>query len=744
MLNNSAVERVAFVLLLLALSITTVCAGQTDIVGPPGSGNFGVSVHALPNGNTVIADPTYSSGGVSSIGAVYLYTPDGVLISTVTGSTSGDLVGGGGVTVLKNGDYVISSPNWNNGGVTHAGAVTWHGASATTTTVVSAANSVVGTHASDQVGLNGVTALSNGNYVIGSWRWNGQIGAATWGNGSAGTVGAVSATNSLVGTVANDGISSDGRTDGITALANGNYVVTSTGWNNGGVSAVGAVTWGDGGVGTHGEVSPSNSLVGSYGGDEIGSAGVMALTNGNYVVRSPAWTNGSANYAGAVTWGNGNGGTVGPVSVQNSLVGTSTDDAVGRDDVTELANGNYVVDSAVWNNGSVTNAGAVTWGNGTTGITGAVSPANSLVGTQSGDLVGYGAVGLSEMGHVTALSNGNYVVASQQWANGSVQYAGAVTWADGNAGIVGPVSTSNSLVGVSYEDSVGTGVTPLDTGNYVVSSPNWSHGGVRGIGAVTWANGSAATVGQVSPANSLIGSSQYDNVGGNMNPPDTPWLNGVAALSNGNYVVSSPRWSNGGISTVGAITWGNGNTGIVGLVSSVNSVIGTTTYEYVGSPVPIALSNGNYVFDSSWMNYPNPSMGAITWRSGGSMSVGVVSTSNSLVGTQSGDAVGSGTVGISYDGIVSLANGNYAIYSPGWNNGAITAAGAVTLARGSEALVGVVDATNSVMGKVANSGTGLVYDYSSARDQLVVGRPAENIVTLLRLDLLFRNGFESP
>jgi len=45
-----------------------------------------------------------------------------------------------------------------------------------------------------------VTALSNGNYVVESPYWNGQRGAATWGDGSAGVTGPVDATNSLVGT----------------------------------------------------------------------------------------------------------------------------------------------------------------------------------------------------------------------------------------------------------------------------------------------------------------------------------------------------------------------------------------------------------------------------------------------------------------------------------------------------------------------------------------------------------------
>ena len=60
--------------------------------------------------------------------------------------------------------------------------------------------------------------------------------------------------------------------------------------------------------------------------------------------------------------------------------------------MTALSNGNYVVRSPYWDNGAATDAGAVTWGNGTSGVTGVVSAANSLVGSTAGDRVGYDGV----------------------------------------------------------------------------------------------------------------------------------------------------------------------------------------------------------------------------------------------------------------------------------------------------------------------------------------------------------------
>src|SRR5207245_651756 len=135
--------------------------------------------------------------------------------------------------------------------------------------------------------------LSNGNYVVGSPDWNRNRGAVTWGNGSTGISGTVSAANSLTGTNPSDYVGGYG----VTRLSNGNYVVNSASWNGN----RGAVTWGNGSTGISGTVSAANSLVGSNPCDPVGRSCVTPLSNGNYVVVSPSW-NGKR---GAVTWVNG-------------------------------------------------------------------------------------------------------------------------------------------------------------------------------------------------------------------------------------------------------------------------------------------------------------------------------------------------------------------------------------------------------------------------------------------------------
>ncbi|MCE9608249.1 MAG: hypothetical protein K8U03_25470, partial [Planctomycetia bacterium] len=521
------------------------------------------------------------------------------------------------------------------------GAVTWGSGTSGIIGAVTAANSLVGTNANDLVGNGGITLLGNGNFVVRSFSWNGSRGAVTWGSGTSGIVGEVSAANSLVGTTANDQVGS-----GITALGNGNYVVRSTFWNG----FRGAVTWGSGTSGITGAVSAANSLIGSNENDSVGGNGITALTNGNYVVGSANW-NGNR---GAATWGSGTSGIIGAVSAANSLVGTNGNDQVGGG-VTALGNGNYVVRSSGWN----VSRGAATWGSGTSGIVGAVSAANSLVGTNANDQVGAG---------ITLLGNGNYVVRSQNW-NGS---RGAATWGSGTSGITGAVSAANSLIGTNANDVVSNGgITVLSNGNYVVSSGKWN--GFRG--AVTWGSGTSGVVGEVSAANSLVGTTANDQVGGV----------GITALGNGNYVVLSANWND----ARGAATWGSGTSGIVGVVSAANSLVGTNANDRVGNRGVTVLGNGNYVVGSSnW----NGARGAATWGSGTSEIVGEVSAANSLVGTNANDQVG--------DGVTPLGNGNYVVRSGSWNG----SRGAATWGSGTSGIGGEVSAVNSLVGGVPSSG----------------------------------------
>jgi len=320
--------------------------------------------------------------------------------------------------------------------------------------------------------------------------------------------------------------------------------------------------------------------------------------------------------------------------------------------MTALANGNYVVDSPVWDRAGLVDAGASTFCSGTSGCIGPVSTSNSLVGASANDWIGY---------HPTAaLTNGNYVVGTRWHGPGGTQ--GSVIWCNGTTGCTGEPSLANSLVSAG-----GTGVTALANGNYVVASGTWSSPTAASLGAVTWCDGAIGCVGEVSASNSLIGAIESDSVGAVFAP---------AALANGNYAVESNEWQLGGVVT-GAVTVGDGRRGLVGVVSTDNSFVGTTSDIAPGGP---------HLFP--------------------------------------------------------LANGDVVVWSKTRNNAGLQYAGAITLLRGTGPQAGTIDSTNSVIGSAVGEGPFLSFDYDVERDTLVVGKPAENIVTLLRIDPLFSSHFD--
>ncbi len=654
---------------------------QYSLANPSGDSSFGTQVTSLSNGNVIVMD-WYAN---NYMGAVYLFNgTTGALLSAVTGSTGGSLQTGDevgqSIVPLTNNNFVVGSPYWNGGmGSGGMGAATWIDGMVGLSGVISASNSLVGSLSGDAVGSS-LTPLVNGNYVVGSPSWNGARGAATWGDGTVGVKGPVSASNSLVGTNGFTPANNDTVGQYITALANGCYVVASPKWNFGD----GAVTWGNGSAGITGPVSSANSLVGSVVSDAVGLGGVTALPNGNYVIVSSQFHN----YTGAVTWANGSSGISGFITTSNSLVG-SAGDQIGAGGVTVLANFNYVISSPFWNN----EAGAVTWENGVNPLSGSVSASNSLVAV-TGTASELGSRG------ITALANGNYVVASPSWTQvigGTAYVSGAVTWGNGTSGTSGVVSAANSLIGSARADNVGTAVVGLTNGNYVAISSKWNND----EGAVTLGNGATGTTGIVSAANSQVGSTPASS---GVNLGDQIASGGVVPLTNGNYVVASPFWSD----RKGAVTWGNGTYATVGVVSATNSLVGSNTSPDGGkSPGDdfgknvVALTNGNYIAGSYLWNVGS---GAVSWGNGKNGSTGVVAASNSLVGSHANDQVGFF--------LTALTNGNYVVGSPSWN-GLI---GAESWGNGTTGTIGTVSGLNSLIGGTSpdqvgatnNGGNGIV------------------------------------
>ncbi|MEO5626011.1 MAG: hypothetical protein ABIQ70_08395 [Dokdonella sp.] len=760
-----------------------VCMGSASshasrpltIPGPEGSGSFGRRVEVLPNGNVVVVDSDFDSpAGVPDVGAVYLFKPNGALISLLMGSSAGDHVGSEGITILRsghyvvrspywdgskadvgavtfcndetgtagvvsaqnsltgasesgfvssvvplaNGNYVVSSPFWDSATAANAGAVTFGDGQIGVTGIIGSGNSLVGSTAGDRVG-DAVTALPNGNYVVRSSHWNNgaiaNVGAVTFGDGTSGVTGVVGSANSMIGSALDDQAGSYG----VSVLANGNYVISSPLWDNGAIKDAGASTLGNGLVGTSGIVGAGNSWVGSTTSDQVGSVGIEPLTNGNYVVRSPLWNRGSIQYAGAATLADGASFTGGEVGIDNSLVGSTRGDQVGGNGVSSLTNGNYVVSSGSWTNGAATGVGAVTFGNGASGVHGIVGPGNSLVGSTKYDSVGF----------VRALPNGNYVVFSPLWHNGLIAYAGAATLGNGQNGTSGFITSANSLVGSSTDDRVGSSVTVLANGNFVVHSPQWDNGSTVDAGAVTFFSANSGPTGPISSLNSLVGTSPQDSVGSH----------GIGTLYNGDYVVQAPHWSNVSTRYVGAITIGNGETGTVGTLTPFNSLVGSTFDDRVGSGAFLALPDGGFVVGHRYWNRGGlGSQGAATYIPAGTTTLaGTVNAENSVLGNEPGDQVGSS--------LKYIANNAYAIVIPSKDvlsgSALVQDVGAVCIG----STHGEITAENAAFGKAALGGARMVFATNGVI--AVVGRPADNEISIFNAsadsDEIFANGFEA-
>lgn len=629
------------------LASASAHAAQSPLTRPFGSVRFGEFVEVLPNGNIVVVDPAAFDVFLDNGGKVHLFRPDGSLISTLQGSQDGDSVGSGGLVVLPSGDFLVKSPQWKNGSAAGAGALTFVDGDLGLDGHVSPANSLVGSRVGDVVGED-VEILANGNYVVTSPLWdNGNLadaGAATFGNGQTGVSGVVSAANSLVGSSAGD------RVGQVYPLATGDYVVCSSLWSNGTGAQVGAATFASGTSGRSGTFSAANSLIGSKSGDRVCNAGIVRpfdqssqalVASSHYLVRSPTWDNGAAVDAGAITYGSGPNGAVGVVGPTNSVVGASTNDRVGGAGSFRLKDdGSFGMTAPQWDRPTsgapLADAGAAVIG--PAGTAGAISPTTALVGLQAGDRVGEGLL---------LLTNGNFVVLSPNWSFGVTSRAGAATFAPAS-GRSGNVFNGNSLVGTRTDDLVGSNALALPNGNYVIGSPVWDRAGVVDAGAATIANGSTGLFGSIFAGNSLMGTSIGDRVG-----------TYLLAVGNSNYVVGSPSFDLPGASDAGAVTFGSGATGVIGDIGSGNSLFGGRAGDQVGLQLGL-LDTGDYLVGSPRWDRPVQAgavvdAGALTRASGTTGLIGSVSVANSLVGANPNDSVGNEFLPLSGGRFLSLA-----------------------------------------------------------------------------------------
>ncbi len=700
-----------------------IASAQQIVVPAPDAGNtrFGAQIVVLPSGNYVVHDPEWSAAaGVESVGAIYLYSADGVLLSRLTGESANDRIGSGGIVVLPSGDFVVHSPDWNFNGQAAVGAVTWgdaqtgFGASAT----IDATNSLIGTTAGDRVGDVPIIVLDNGSFVVPSGDWDNpgvavDAGAATWCAADGSTVGSVSPTNSLVGTSAGDHVGGPtvvGK-PGVVALRSGHYVVISSSWDNGLLQDVGAVTWARNDGTVKGPVTAAISLTGTRGGDYV-ATDVLPLSNGHYVVQSYLWDSAAAPNVGAVTWADGTVPTVGVVSAINSLTGTQDGDRIGYL-AAALTNGHYVIASPLWNDGAIADVGAVTWCSGDGPTQDVVDAGNSLVGSHTDDTVGqFSTIGIPPLG-VIPLAQGDYVVASPAWDNGALSDVGAATWGSGSGGTVGTISAQNSLIGAASDDAIAQYIVALEDGNYVVASPYWS----QSRGAATFGAGQSGVSGVVSAENSLVGASQDDFV--------TAY--GVYELADSSYAVPSAQWS-GASPFLGAITRGDAGVGVVGEVSALNSIIGPRANDAIGSRGLVPLPDGGFLVESAL----STGTGAITrYAAQPAPMTGTLSLTQSLVGAPA-DRIGTPGASVQSDGAVVLQS----------RNATSDKLGAITLFDAADPFIGLLFEPDTVRSSVADGGPLMTYGYLPTSKTLLVGDPLGNRLVRLQAARILRDGFE--
>ena len=653
--------------------ITGVVSSANSLVGGLANdrvGNSGIS--SIGSGKYYVATSAWNG----SAGAVTWIDPAAPAVGVVgpanslVGASPGDQVGGGGIYTLLTGKWTIFSQNWSS----NRGAVTFMDQATGMVGTVSAGNSLVGTDPGDRVGSNYWDYLGSKIGILSPDWANGvnapAAGAITWFDAGSTIIGAVSAANSLIGDQTNDRIGS-GNFDYLDGIR---YAIVNQSWHN----DTGSVTWASTAAPPVGVVSSTNSVVGAVPTDHIGAGGVVNLGYGKSAIFSPLW-NGTM---GAVTWVDTVAGATGVVGAANSLVGSNAADTVGGYGDYEFTNGSLIaVYSRSWaNTASVPNAGAITWVDASVGLAAPVSAANSLVGSGVGDRVGNNGL--------TQLDGTHFAVRSSLW-NGS---RGAVTWVDQAAPVVGVVSGGNSLVGGSANDRVGDGgVVNLGAGRSLVFSRNWS----GGMGAVSWLDNASGSFGIVDGTNSLLGSTAGDQVGG---------------FGNYQYVGSkvaiiSPNWTNGAATSAGAITWADPAVGVFGPVSSANSLVGIAANDRVGNNDVDFLDGTHYLVRTpNW----NGNMGAVTWINPAAPAVGAIGAGNSLVGDSAGDLIGSA-------GVQNLFNGKSIVFSPAWH----TNQGAVTWFDHGAGTVGVVDASNSLVG--ATPGTTFTGDRVGANSYQNLG-----------------------
>ncbi|MEP4545518.1 MAG: cadherin-like beta sandwich domain-containing protein [Saccharospirillum sp.] len=492
--------------------------------------------------------------------------------------------------------------------------------------------SLYGDAGGDRLGSTSITALPNGNYVVTSKddNENGVVeaGSVRLVDGRSG----IQIGSALTGDSEYDNLGSGS----VTALGNDYYIVASEYDDVNGIEDAGSVRLMDGNTG----IQIGSAITGNVEFDYLGTSSITALPNNNYVIASSSDTENGIVSAGSVRLVDGSTG----IQIGSTLAGDVANDALGSSSITALANGHYVIASGSDDENGVVNAGSVRLVDGSTGM----QIGSTLSGGVEGDALGASSV--------TALPNSHFVVVSRVDDENGVVNAGSVRLIDGSTG----EQIGNALVGDVANDRLGSGgVTVLPNGHYVIASINDDENGVVNAGSVRLVNGiTGVQIGSTS-----AGDDTSDALG----------ATSITALPNSHYVVASQFDDENSIIDAGSVRLFDGSTG----VQIGSALAGDVGDDSLGSGGITVLSNGHYIVASSEFDDENGIVDAGSVRLvDGNSGVQIGST---LAGDENFDAVGSG-------GITPLPTGNYVVASDNEDVSGIFNAGVVRLLDGTTGL----------------------------------------------------------
>ncbi len=512
-------------ILCLILLLLSSCGGSSESASsivitkielvdttPLAFSGFGTKVVKLTGGQLVVHE--FQNPNFPNAGTIRVYDSlTGNLINTIEGNQADDRLGSEGILALPNGNFLIVSSLDDVGGVVDAGSVI----------LASSAGLVISTVSGDQfedfIGSEGVTLLSNGNFVIRS-RFDDVMSIVD--SGSVKLVDVMTGTE--IQTLSSDSANDNFANAGVFALPNGNFLISSSFDDISGIDNVGSVKLVNGSTGAVISTTQGDQLE-----DNLGIRGIAVLANGNFVISSWVDDNGGVVNAGSVKLVNGATG----ITIA-SIVGDDNQDSFGTEPAFVLSNGNFVITSPTDDVGGFIDTGSVKIVNGATGAI-----LNSIVGDQDSDLLGLNGIldGLS-----AGSTNGSFAIFSEFDDNGLVSNAGSIKIID---------KDTNNLIfntqGTVANARLGSGKNfILSNKNFVLYSSVSNNGSILNAGHVTLYNGSNGS--QIA---SYKGDQGNDYLGSD----------GVIALSNGNIVVSSSQDGFGAVLNAGSVKLIRGTTG---------------------------------------------------------------------------------------------------------------------------------------------------------------------------------------